>query len=96
MALRVQLATIRDNGLCPCPRCLMPKTRLDRTGWVLDSMFRIREARQYLHTKVQVARNFVYQLGHSVAGTRVDGLLKSTSSVPTIVSDLPFYSQRMA
>lgn len=82
------LATIRDNGLCPCPRCLMPKTHLDRTGWILDSAFRISGIRQYLCTKVQAARDLVYQVGHAVAGARVDALLKSTSSVPTIVSKL--------
>ena len=82
------LATIRDNGLCPCPRCLMLKAHLDRMGWILDSAFRISGIRQYLHTKVQAARDLVYQLGHAVAGARVDALLKSSSSVPTIVSKL--------
>jgi hypothetical protein len=36
---------------------------------------------------------FVYCAGHAVAGARVDGLLKPMSLVPTIVSDLEFYSQ---
>ena len=87
---RVLLATIRDNGLCPCPRCLMPKTHLDRTGWVHDLNFRTNNVRQYLHAKVQAAQSFIYQLGHAVAGARVDGLLKLTSSVPTLVSKLLF------
>ena len=68
----------------------MPKTHLDRTGWVHDLNFRTNNVRQYLRTKVQAAQNFVYQLGHAVAGARVDGLLKSTSSVPTLVSELLF------
>ena len=80
------MATIRDNGLCPCPRCLMPKTHFDRMGWIPDSNFRIGNIRGYLVEKVQAARNFVYQLGHAVTGVRVNGLLKSTSSVPTLVS----------
>ena len=94
MTPRVLLATIRDNGLCPCPRCLTPKTHLDRMGQIPDSKFRTGNGiRQYLHGKVQAARDFVYRVGHTVAGARVDGLLKATSSVPTIVSQVPFYGQ---
>ena len=33
---RILLATIRDKGFCPCPRCLVPKTHLDRLGLKLD------------------------------------------------------------
>jgi hypothetical protein len=62
-------------------------------GWILDSVFRISGVRQYLHGKVQVAHNLVYQLGHAVAGTRVDDLLKSTSSVLTIVSSITSHNQ---
>jgi hypothetical protein len=86
------LATIRDNGLCPCPRCLMPKTHLDRMGWILDSTFRISGIRQFLYKKVQTARNLVYRVGHAVAGAGVNGLLKITSSVPTMVREVPFHS----
>ena len=88
MSARVLLATIRDNGLCPCPRCLMPKTKLDRMGQHWDFEFRMREVRQYLLGKVQQARNIIYKLGQAVSGTGVDGVLKSTSSVPTVVSAL--------
>lgn len=66
----------------------MPKTFLDRMGQIPDSKFRTAAngIRQYLLNKVRAARDLVYQVGHAVAGARVDGLLKVTSSVPTIVS----------
>lgn len=85
---RVLLATIRDNGLCPCPRCLTPKTKLDRMGCRWDVDFRLKSIRRYLIDKVQQARRIVYGLGQAVAGAGVDGVLKETSSVPTIVSAL--------
>ena len=66
----------------------MPKTHVDRMGWIPDSNFRINHARRYLWEKVQAARDLIYRLGHAVAGARVDGLLKSTSSVPTVVSGI--------
>ena len=67
----------------------MPKTHLDRMGWILDSTFRISGIRQCLYKKVQAARDLVYRTGHAVAGAGVNGLLKLTSSVPTIVCEIP-------
>jgi hypothetical protein len=63
----------------------MPKKHLDRTGWILDSHFRTSEIRRYFVDKVLVARDFIYRLGYAVASANVNGLLKATSSVPTIV-----------
>ena len=69
----------------------MPKTKLDRMGRFWDIGFRARETRRYLSEKVQQARRVIYKLGQAVAGTGVDGILKSTSSVPTVVSALLSY-----
>ena len=82
---------IRDNGLCLCPRCLVPKTDLDWMGQIPDSDSRLSKVRQYLHSVVQKAWDFVYQAGHGVVGACVDGLLKLTSLVPVIVSETPLY-----
>ena len=66
----------------------MPKTHLDRMGWILDSSFRISGIRQFLHKKVQAARDLIYRLGHPVAGAAVNRILKLTSSVPTVVCEV--------
>ena len=66
----------------------MPKKKLDRMGQHWDIAFRVREVRQYLSDKVQQARRVIYELGQAVAGVGVDRILKSTSSVPTVVSNL--------
>jgi hypothetical protein len=68
----------------------MPKTNLDGMGRHNDINFRVKAARKYLAEKVKQARNVIYGLGQAVAGTGVDNLLKSTSSVPTIVSAVLF------
>ncbi|KJA14397.1 hypothetical protein HYPSUDRAFT_142984 [Hypholoma sublateritium FD-334 SS-4] len=81
---KVLLATIRDKGLCPCPRCLVLKTKLDQTGTKRDSNFRLQNARTYLFTHVQTARDAIYRLAVAVAGAVVNRLLKATSSVPTL------------
>lgn len=38
---RVLLATIRDFGLCPCPRCLTPKSKLHLMGQARDAAYRL-------------------------------------------------------
>ena len=58
-------------------------------GQIPDSHNRLSTIRQYLCSEVQKARDFIYRAGHAVAGARVDGLLKLTSSVPVIVSNVP-------
>lgn len=82
---RVLLATIRDKGLCPCPRCLIPKVKIDLMGQVRDLAQRISHARNILYDVVQTARGFIYQLAIPINGTAVEQLLKPTSSVPTVV-----------
>ena len=85
---RALLATIRDKGLSPCPRCLVPKSKLDQTGMKRDSKFRLQNSRTYLFDHVLVARNAIYELAAAVAGATVNRLLKATSSVPTLVSQV--------
>ena len=88
---RALLATIRDRGLCPCPRCLVPKSKLDQTGTKRDSKFRLQNDRTYLFDHVLAARNAIYKSAAPIAGAAVNRLLKATSSVPTLVSHVPRY-----
>ena len=74
---RALLATIRDKGLCPCPRCLVPKSKLDQTGTKRDSKFRLQNDRA------------IYDSAAAIAGAAVNRLLKATSSVPPLVSQIP-------
>ena len=69
----------------------MPKTHLDRMGYVSDSNFRLSGIQWYLHKKVQAAWDLIYQFGKAIASTGVNSLLKLTSSVPTIVCELFCY-----
>jgi len=77
---------MRGRGLSPCPRCLVPKSKLDQTGTKRDSKFRLKNVRTYLFDSVQIARKAIYNSAAAIAGTVVDWLLKATSSVPTLVS----------
>ena len=77
---------MRDKGLCPCPRCLVPKSKLDQTGMKRDSTFRLKNIRKYLSDSVEAARKAIYKSAAAITGVAVNNLLKATSSVPTLVS----------
>lgn len=84
---RTLLATIRDQGVCPCPCCLVLKSNTDKVGLVADTKTRVENARKYLADAVNEARSkAIYTLGLPISGAAVERLLKPTSSVPTKVS----------
>jgi hypothetical protein len=83
---RVLLATIRDSGFCPCPRCLIPKNKFDSMGLVRDISARIRQARIYFGNRILLARSFIYKHGKPITGAAVERILQPQSLVPTVVS----------
>ncbi|KAJ3837892.1 hypothetical protein F5878DRAFT_584314 [Lentinula raphanica] len=80
---KVLLATIRDFGSCPCPRCLCPKSKLDQMGTNRDMKLRQRKFRTFLQDKVELVRKWIYRQGTKIRGIAVERVLKATSSVPT-------------
>lgn len=87
---RVLLATIRNLGDCPCPRCLIPKRDIYKVGTVVDREHRKTKARtddEARRRRVDLARGFVYgEQQVPVNGVAVENLLKERSEVPTRVS----------
>jgi len=88
MRCRVMIATIRDNGLNPCPRCFTPKDEIFKIGRDDD-----RRARAELRRvdsverqgRVERVRTDLYENGYALGGDHVDGALKDGSMVPTKV-----------
>lgn len=76
-------------GLCPCPRCLIPKTCAHQVGTKSDKRRRKKLARvdnlQY-QAKISSARDIIYQQLRGVDSTFVQDILKPESLVPTKVS----------
>lgn len=90
--LRVLLATVRDNGLYPCPRCLVPKDKIHKLGLPEDTTFRTDYQRQddrSRHQKIQQARDHLHRHGKTVTSKVVEDLLKPESLVPTQVWHFP-------
>jgi hypothetical protein len=60
---------------------------MDKMGTKLDNTSRFQKARKYLQSLVTRARMAIYYAGNSITGVAVEGLLKATSSVPTMVRE---------
>jgi hypothetical protein len=82
---RVLIATIKDMGLCPCPRCLTPKALFSALGLVQDMKRRATGFRTYVMHKVIEACDFIAS-GHTVDGAKVENALGEGSWVPIVVS----------
>ena len=88
MCNRVLIANIRNLGMCPCPRCLIPKSRIDNLGLNNDMQQRQALARvdtEEQQSKVAAARHLIYQEHYVVDTPQVEALLKEESLVPTKV-----------
>lgn len=86
---RVMLSSIRDLGGCPCPRCLIPISRIYRMGMVQDMKERKTLARvndDDRRRKIERARDIIYRQNYAVDNANVEAILKPQSLVPTDAS----------
>ncbi|KAG6913175.1 hypothetical protein DXG01_009051 [Tephrocybe rancida] len=84
---KVLVASVRNGGQLPCPRCLVLKSQLRGMGMRDDLdqrvvAVRINDASQ--RKKVQAARKFIYELGFAVNSKSVETILKPLSLVPAV------------
>jgi hypothetical protein len=86
--IRIILACIRNRGNSPCPRCLIPKSRIRNLGMTLDMRQRLSLARvdnDARKRKIQTARQIIHEKNYAVNSEAVENLLKDESLVPTSV-----------
>ncbi|KIJ33763.1 hypothetical protein M422DRAFT_182849, partial [Sphaerobolus stellatus SS14] len=84
---KVLLATIRDQGLCLCPRCYITKDKVHDMGMVRDMNNREKNVRKDdLPRRYDIlkARSLIYEKGVPVNGAAVESILKPLSRVPTM------------
>ncbi|KAF8196232.1 hypothetical protein K438DRAFT_1967951 [Mycena galopus ATCC 62051] len=83
---KVLIATLRDMGKCPCPRCKIVKEDIPNLGTPADAAVRVEQVRcddAARREKVSQARKYIYEDGYVVNSTKVNDLLKPESLVPT-------------
>ena len=92
---RVLLATIRNLGKCPCPRCLILKEQIPKMGTVWDMQQRgaktDRVSNIHLWQTVDGACKAIYPYGKGVKSASMGGWLVDKSYVPTAVSILTYF-----
>lgn len=82
------IASIRDKGQCPCPRCLMPLSDVEGLGTPEDMQCHLDLARVDDEThrhKIQKAQDLIFKNNHAVASKMVEAYLKDESLMPTAV-----------
>ena len=88
MRSRVLIATIRDQGNCPCVRCLVTTSQISALGTPEDRTLRQTQPRVESKKRQQLvkdARDKLYREGYVITGDKVYGVLKDESLVPTLV-----------
>ncbi|KAG1855096.1 hypothetical protein C8R48DRAFT_776498 [Suillus tomentosus] len=78
------IATIKDMGSCPCPRCLIPKSLFNCLGLAKDMKNRATNFRVYTTAKIVKARDFIYRWGTTVDSGKVEDTLGEGSWVPIL------------
>ena len=90
MSGRILLASIRNLGKYPCPRCLIPLHQIHNLGNPQDMaqwtrVVHINSASRC--SKVSSARRLIYEKNMQVNCGAVEDILQDMSLVPTSVSD---------
>ncbi|KAG8951240.1 hypothetical protein FRC03_012586 [Tulasnella sp. 419] len=83
---KVLLATIRDQGTCPCPRCLVSKESICGLGNLNDKITRITRQRvddEDRQLTVLRAQQLIYNHRAAFSNKNVESLLFPQSLVPT-------------
>lgn len=86
---RILIASIRNLGNCPCPRCEIELSKVHNVGMPLDRKQRRTKARHDNTSRrddIRDARALIYDHGHLVNSAEVERMLKPKSLVPTAVS----------
>ena len=83
------MTCLRYLAMCPCPRCLLLKSKIPRIGSNTDQKQRLKLVRVDSNArrgKIEAARRLMFDQGVNITSKRIDALLQSQSLVPTRVS----------
>ncbi|KAH7917228.1 hypothetical protein BV22DRAFT_1026772, partial [Leucogyrophana mollusca] len=83
---KILIATVRNLGGCPCPRCLIPMSRVPDMGKETDILQRTTLARtdnDEYRRKIAASRKFIYEKNFAINYAKVEDLLKPESLLPT-------------
>lgn len=83
------MACLKYLAQCPCPRCLLLKSKIPRLGTKRDAQERAKLMRvddECRRKEVELVRKWIYEDGRSLTSAAVERMLGPRSLVPTRVS----------
>jgi hypothetical protein len=82
------MACLRYLALCPCPRCLLLKSKIPLIGLKTDTKSRlslVRKDDKARQKKVEDARRLMFEKGVNITSEKIEKLLRPHSLTPTRV-----------
>jgi hypothetical protein len=79
---------LRFLAQCPCPRCLIKKSKIPEMGTKRDIKCRedlIRIDDELRQKKIEMSRGWIFEKGLIINGNAIDRVLQQESYVPTRV-----------
>jgi len=89
------MACLQYLSLCPCPCCLLLKSRIPMIGSKRDTNQRISLRRvdsEDRRHKIELARRMMFKGGINITSKKIEDILRPTSLVPTRVGLIYYYS----
>jgi len=83
------MTCLRYLALCPCPRCLLLKSKIPLIGSKTDTRSRLKLVRkddEARRQKIEAARRLMFEKGVNITSERIEKILRPQSLTPTRVS----------
>lgn len=83
------MSCLRYLALCPCPRCLLLKSKISSIGSKTDTKMRlilVRKDSEDRREKVEQARMLMFEKGIAITSVKIERILQPQSLTPTRVS----------
>jgi hypothetical protein len=88
------MACLRYLALCPCPRCLLLKSKIPLIGSKTDTNSRLKLVRKDSKARqkmIENARQLMFEKGVNITSEKIEKILRPDSLTPTRVSHLLVY-----
>ncbi len=80
------MSCLRYLALCPCPRCLLLKSKISLIGSKMDTKMRlilVRKDSEAQQQKVEKARQLIHEKGIAITSKKIENILQPQSLTPT-------------
>ena len=85
---RMLMTCLKYLSTCPCPRCLLLKSKIPGIGSKSDTRDRLKLVRvdsESRHHRVESARRLLFEKGVNITSTQIKNILDEESLTPTRV-----------